>query len=121
MLYGFGQREIARRLKQQALSLPGQQADEGIPLTDFYLFQTPSGGIPAIDGTTLGKADCTLYKLSFDGSDATIGPWNDNAGLALTRTVYNMGSAAVEENVYIQVARINGLYVANWEDCDAAP
>lgn len=71
------------------------------------VFETPGGGIPAISGTTLGSATCTLQSLV----GGTI------AATSTTDTVYNMASEAVAGSVNIQAALIDGIWVANWEDC----
>jgi len=92
-------------------------ADKGSP---FRIFLTPSGGIPARSGTTLGKATCTLYYLSFDGTDATLAAALDAESSGITATVFNMGLEAVNGSSYTQAVAINGLYVANWEDCGAS-
>jgi len=113
----FKDRNIATRLKQFAQTMPGQSGDLGQRATDIFLFQTPSGGIPARSGTTLGKATCDAYYLAFDGTDATLTALTDAGGTQLTDTVFNMATEAVSGSVYIQAVRIYNLYVANWEEC----
>lgn len=115
--FNFKDRNIAMRLKQIANLPAGSFGDTGQRATEIYLFQTPSGGIPARSGTTLGKATCDAYYLSFDGTDATIGALTDAGSTQLTDTVFNMSTSAVAGSVYIQAVRIWGLYVANWEEC----
>lgn len=75
------------------------------------IFLTPAGGIPARSGTTLGKATCTGYKLTFDGTDA------DLATAGFTADVFNMAIEAVGASAYIQAIMFSGLWVANWEQC----
>lgn len=76
---------------------------------DLAVFETPSGGIAARTTTTLPSATCTLQNLA----GGVI------AAETITETVYNMGSEAVAGSTYIQAAVINGIWVANWEDCGA--
>lgn len=113
----FKDRTTATRLKQWANTLPGQTGDQGQRATEIFLFKTPVGGIAARSGTTLGKATCDAYYLSFDGTDATITALTDSGSAQLTNTVFNMSTSAVGAEVYIQAVRIYGLYVANWEEC----
>jgi hypothetical protein len=115
-LYGFKDERVARRLRDFAETMPGAEGDQGVRATEIFLFQTPGGGIPARSGTTLGKATCDAYYLSFDGTDADISALQDG-GSTLTSTVFNMSTEAVGGSAYIQAVRIYGLYVANWEEC----
>lgn len=71
----------------------------------FYL--TPSGGIPARSGSTLGSATCTL--LSLDSGTRTV--------TATTRTVYNDFLSAVGGSVDIAAALVDGIWVVIAEDC----
>lgn len=119
MLHGFNDRDIATRLKEMALALPGHVVNEGIKPTDFYLFQTPPSGIPAISGDELGMAECDAWYLKKDASTGVVTreALKDPDDNQLVDNVYNMGEEDVEGDSIIQAARINGIYVANWEDC----
>lgn len=73
------------------------------------VFETPSGGIAARTTTTLPSEDCTLQNVAGGVINAE----------TITEKVYNMGSEAVAGSIYIQAALIDGIWVANWEDCSA--
>lgn len=79
------------------------------------LFQTPGGGIPAFASGTLGKATCTLYEFSVDGSGNA-----SYASTSFTRTVHNMSVDPVGATEKIQAVLIDGLWIANYEDCGTA-
>ena len=72
---------------------------------------TPEGGIPAISGSTLGKAECDIYYLntSTDGRVDTGLDWD----------VYNMAPAAVAGDTYIAIMPLYfGAWLAVVEPCD---
>ena len=88
------------------------------PLAGRAWFETPSGGIPAASGGTDGKATCDLLVTSIDGSgDATRSGSLDETSTQITHTVYNAGAAAVAGSIETQCLLIDGVWVANWEDC----
>lgn len=118
-LYGFSDRNVAKRLKQIAATPEGLTISEGLRHTDVFLFKTPSDGIPAASGGVYGKAVCDAYYLSFDGTDASEAELKDSSGTTITATVFNKSSRAVPGNTVIQVVRCYGLYLENWTDCDA--
>lgn len=60
------------------------------------LVKTPSGGIPARSGTTLGKADCTIQDV-----DKSTDGLSDGG----TLSVYNSSDSAVSGSVYISAIR----------------
>jgi hypothetical protein len=72
------------------------------------IIQTPSGGIPARVGTTVGKADCTIFTIS--DSDAL-------TSTGATVSVVNIASAAVAGSVYGQAKRAGGRWVIDYEEC----
>lgn len=70
---------------------------------------TPSGGIPARSGLTMGSATCDLYECTSGG---VLGDSGDNV------TVYNMATGSVAGNTQIVAAKNQaGLYVCIVEDC----
>jgi hypothetical protein len=72
------------------------------------IIQTPSGGIPARVGTTVGKANCTVFTIS--DSDAI-------TSTGATVSVVNIASAAVAGSVYGQAKRAGGRWVIDYEEC----
>jgi hypothetical protein len=89
-------RDAARRISDATVWV--ERANRGEPprrtrrypvgSDDGFLAKTPSGGIPALSGTTPGSASCTLGW--FDGS--AIQTTTD------TLTIYNIGTTAVAGN-----------------------
>ena len=80
-------------------------------------FETPVGGIDAAS-TSYGKATCDLKKPSLDGSnDLTLAAALDETSTQITHTVYNQSSDAVGASQIIQAVLIDGLWIANYEDC----
>ena len=72
---------------------------------------TPVGGIPARAGSTLGSAVCEWRSLSLSGSDLEIAAEGSDV------TVHNLASGDIGGEVYIIAVRIDGHWVAVWEDC----
>lgn len=70
---------------------------------------TGAGGVPGRVNRTLGVATVTLQHLDRDGV-------LHNAG---TVTAYNLAEERVEGSVYIQMKVVEGLYVVDWEECEA--
>lgn len=84
-------------------------------------FQTPVGGIPAFAASTFGKATCDLYSGSLDGSnDLTFTAATDEDSSQITHTVYNQSVDPVGAAEKIQAVLIDGLWIANYEDCGTA-
>lgn len=84
---------------------------------DVYHAKSPSGGIPAVSGSTPGSATCDLYWL---GSGGTLTKMQDEAGNDMTATIYN-DSSEVAGDVWLKVIRMPGedgweLWVFN-EQC----
>jgi hypothetical protein len=73
------------------------------------IIQTPSGGIPARVGTTVGKADCTVFTIS--DSDVL-------TSTGTTVSVVNIAEAAVAGSVYAQAKRAGGRWVIDYEECE---
>lgn len=75
--------------------------------------KTPVGGIPARAGDVLGSAACTRCQLGSDGSDVVVGELESEV------TVLNLASGVVGAagGVLIIAVKIDGHWVAVWEDC----
>lgn len=86
-------------------------------LSSVAIFETPSGGIPAAS-SDLGKATCDLYSLDLDGSnDASYVAADDEDDTQIEHTVYNMALESVAGSAKIQAVLVDGLWIANWEEC----
>jgi hypothetical protein len=105
-VYGF--RKLDAEQLIQVLG-SGKGSDTLPPSTTSanYIAMTPGGGIPARSGTTISKADCTVYSAT--GGTLT------SAGI--TVPVYNLSTTAVGASKYIVAAWAGGVLVAVWEDC----
>jgi hypothetical protein len=66
---------------------------------EIYIAKTPGGGIPAFDGTNISAADCEIYRTVDLNTPTTL----EDAGF--TKTVYNLSSASIPANTFIQVMR----------------
>ena len=69
---------------------------------------TPSGGIPARVGSTVGKANCTVYRIT----DADV---LESTGS--TVSVVNIAEAPVAGSVFGQAKRASGRWVIDYEEC----
>jgi hypothetical protein len=72
------------------------------------VIMTPSGGIPARSGTTVGKANCTIYSISSGDVLTSTGR---------TVSVVNLSTTAVAGSVYGQAKRAAGRWVIDYEEC----
>lgn len=119
--YNFAERDdINRVLKmihgpQPRKLLPELSVVEQEYVTEGFLLQTPSSGIPARSGTTAGKADCTPYYIDEDTD--TLTELTDDDGAAQTFEVYNVAGSAVSGSVFILAKRVYGLLIVDMEDC----
>jgi hypothetical protein len=69
-----------------------------------YLVKTPSGGIPARSGTTLGAASCTIQVIDKDTDQISDGESVD---------VLNLSDTAIGGDIYIKATRTKtGDYIA---------
>jgi hypothetical protein len=69
-----------------------------------YLVRTPSGGIPARNGTTLGTASCTIQLIDKDTDQISDGESVD---------VLNLSVTAIGGDIYIKATRTKtGDYIA---------
>lgn len=73
------------------------------------MFVTPSGGIAARSGATLGSSNCTVLDVSSGSRSVT----------SITETVYNNFTSAVAGSTDIAAAKVNGIWVVIAEDCSA--
>jgi len=73
------------------------------------IIMTPSGGIPARSGTTVGKADCEIYSI--DGDDKLV-------ATGVSVSVVNIAAEAVQGSVYGQAKRAGGRWVIDYEECE---
>lgn len=110
--YGFNRNDasnLLRQLGQRDFELVPFEGEDQFP--GVYVAVTPSGGIPARSGTTLGTATCTLQQVSYAGTLSST---------TRTVTVSNLSTTAVGGSAYIICQRVvGGGLVAVWEDCDA--
>jgi len=75
---------------------------------------TPSGGIPARSGTTVGSAACILFKLDGD----TLTQMTDASNEAIERPVKNLFTVDAAENTYITCSvQTDGKLILMSEDC----
>lgn len=120
MVYGFNERRIAEQLKRIAEGQTNPSPANSPSVAFMYL--TPTGGIPARSGTTLGKADCTPYWLYVDNNgDAILEVMQFDDGTTTSDmpdvTIYNPSETAVAEDTYIFAFECFDILVAIWEDC----
>lgn len=71
------------------------------------VFVTPSGGIAARSGATLGSATCTHYTVT----------GGTRASTSDTVTVYNDFTTAIGGSTDIVAIRVDGIWLAIAEDC----
>jgi len=106
--YGFSKDDattlIASINAPSSLYMEGNTLRTGLAARVFI---TPSGGITARSGSTLGTGTCAHVKIS--------------AGVIATSTefytVLNLGTDAIAAGIYIQAVRVEGIWLANWEQC----
>jgi hypothetical protein len=112
--WGFQERETAEQLKRMvgnvdAEYVEGKVRQSGAARTQVFF--TPSGGIAARSGATLGSATCT--RISVAGGTRAV--------TSKTETVYNdFTGGAIGGSVDIVAALIDGIWVAISEDCPGA-
>jgi len=106
--YGFSKEDAGELLNSIGSSDAESGPSRGRVSPQIQIFLTPTGGIPARSGSTLGQANCT--KVRIDAFVLTTLTGQTNA-------VGNMATEDVGEDVYIQAVKINGQWVANWEEC----
>jgi hypothetical protein len=103
-----GEEITATKLNRTVDRLPGAGPPGRPPKQMCAMFFTPLGGIPARSGTTLGSANCNRV---------TIGGLTLLTATSETERVVNLGTDAIGGSGYIQCLWIDGVWVANWEQC----
>ena len=105
--YGFNANDADALL--QVIESPAKVFGEWQPLRmdGRAVFLTPSGGIPARSGSTLGSASCQRMTVA-GGTRAPTDQYY---------TVYNDFLSAVSGSVDIVALKINGIWVVVAEDC----
>ena len=116
-VYGFNEQSVAEHLKNIAKG--GVSFSPLSSPSVAFMYLTPSGGIPARSGTTLGKADCTPYWLAVDSStgDCTLEVMQYDGTDIEDTTIYNASTTAVAGDSYIFAFECFNVLVAIWEDC----
>jgi hypothetical protein len=107
-------KDAAKRTKEAVLyversiknSLPSGIGPRGM-VPGLMPVKSPSGGIPAMSGSTPGSATCTLY--TYDGTDFTLG--------TETITVKNVYSSSTAGNNLTWVAWWSGAWFVITEGC----
>lgn len=118
-IYGFDQTGMERVVETVRLveatfrnAPPQPRQNPNVPLRGPRIAKTGAGGIPAMSGSTPGKAAITLYN--FDTNDnlvvAASNPSKPTNG-------YNLSTTAVGSNAWIQVKFVQGRAVVDWENC----
>jgi hypothetical protein len=106
--YGFNLQD-ATALANSIGSSEGSYPEIATNQRHGIIIQTPSGGIPARSGTTVGKANCTIYSIS--ASDILT-----STGVSVS--VVNLAAEAVAGSVYGQAKRAGGRWVIDYEECE---
>lgn len=88
------------------------------PIEPFRLGVTPSGGIPAFDGTTLSSATIQSAYILLDQSDTTQATWNQDASSSFLG--FNLSSDAVAGNANTIYLWFADIWICIWEDCNTS-
>jgi hypothetical protein len=97
----FGEPRTISRARTQRNKTPWKIGGASI------LAKTPSVGIPARSGATLGSATCTRISVSGGTRSETTDPL----------VIYNNFLSAVSGDVDIIAAEIDGIWIVQAEDC----
>jgi hypothetical protein len=120
MGFNFRDREVAEGLKRLLSNkpyspVPNQGSEKRqLRLTEGWILETPSGGIAARSGTTISSAACTVKWVNDSG---TLENYTNNAGNAVTLTVYNVFTADIAGSTIITAKTVFGKLIADAEDC----
>ncbi len=85
-----------RNQRKNPANRPAVVADEYTQAPEVYVALVPAGGIPARSGTTLGSADCQLYRSLNGVLDEMTG---------VTRFVYNLSTTAIAAASWLLIER----------------
>lgn len=107
--YGFSKDDATELVNKIGSSESSSGETKHRGSAQIQIFFTPPDGIPERSGTTLGQASCTRVRLSGFTLSTLSGQ---------TNAVGNLSTEAVGGSKYIQAVKINGTWVANWEQCD---
>jgi hypothetical protein len=104
-----GEEITASKFNRLADRLPGIGPGNRPGRQFCALFYTPSGGIPARSGSTLGAANCNRVIIN----GVTLSTATSQA-----EQVVNLSTVAVGGSKYIQCLWVEGMWLANWEECE---
>lgn len=105
--YGFS-RQDAGELINMIGSEDSESVNDTLDGRHAIIVQTPEGGIPARSGATVGKATCTIFRVT--SADAL-----ESTGVSVS--VINLATEAVAGSVYGQAKRASGRWVLDYEEC----
>lgn len=111
--WGFQEREVAEQLKRMVGNADQEYVEgkvRGGGGGQSAVFFTPSSGIAARAGATLGSATCTRLTVA-SGTRSSTGT---------TETVYNDFRGAIAGSVDVIASKIDGIWVVHAEDCNGS-
>lgn len=101
---------MAHWSEQRGMFLPTSHA------MHYNIAKAPTGGIPAISGTTPGSAVCDIYHIVEGVLEAV----TDDQDEQVTRTLYNLSGVAVTASAWVQYkVNIDGHHLVDFEGCTA--
>ncbi len=110
-------KETVRRVMREEYPTAGKFPPRMRKVCPVYLAKTGGAAIAARSGDTVSSGDVTLRYID---SDDNLQNQTDDAGNAITKTVYNLAeSASVAANTEIMIVQemLTGKFVVFWEDC----
>jgi hypothetical protein len=78
---------------------------------DSLVLAVATSGVPARNGTTLGKASVAVKHLNVSSTDRVI------ADSGFTVTAFNLAATAVATGAYVMLLRLGDVHVVVWEEC----
>ena len=107
---------VRRQLESMSRRLTFVEQQQDHPITEVYIAKTGGSTIAALAGSTPGAGTVTLYQINSSGGLETV---NDDQGVALTVTAYNLASSTVAAPTWIQLKQemVSGFYLIDFEDC----
>ena len=115
--YNFKERQVAERLRKMATAMGPLGEPPNGRYSEFLYFKTPSGGIPAKSGATWGKASCTLYHWSYDGTDVDEAVAQDTSSTDIEATVFNWTASPIPGEAFIWAGFAGEVLVIINRDC----